>query len=59
VWFFAPLKSQAEVLSPEQYFLRPSLDRDKFPSARKIVLSPELEAKIQAQEEAGHLVFQE
>lgn len=59
VWFFAPLKSQAEVLSPEQYFLRPTLDREKFPAARKMTLSPELEAKIQAQEEAGHLVFQE
>jgi len=44
---------------PEQYFLRPTLDRDKFPDARKIALSPELEAKIQAQEVAGHLVFQE
>jgi len=59
VWFFAPLKSQSEVLTPEQYFLRPTLDRDKFPASRKIVLPPELEAKIQAQEAAGHLVFQE
>jgi hypothetical protein len=59
VWFFAPLKSQSEVLTPEQYFLRPTLDRDKFLASRKIVLSPELEAKIQAQEAAGHLVFQE
>ncbi len=59
VWFFAPLKSQSEVLTPEQYFLRPTLDREKFPQARKIVLSPELEVKIQQQEAAGHLVFQE
>ncbi len=59
VWFFAPLKSQSEVLTPEQYFLRPTLDRDKFPASRKIELSPALEAKIQAQEAAGHLVFQE
>jgi len=59
VWFFAPLKSQAEVLTPEQYFLRPTLDRDKFPAARKLVLTPEIEAKIQAQETAGHLMFQE
>jgi hypothetical protein len=59
VWFFAPLKSQAEVLTPDQYFLRPTLDREKFPQVRKIVLSPEIEAKIQAQEVAGHLVFQE
>ncbi|MBI3247101.1 MAG: DUF1329 domain-containing protein [Deltaproteobacteria bacterium] len=59
VWFFAPLKSQSEVLTPEQYFLRPLLEREKFPASRKIALSPELEAKIQAQEAAGHLVFQE
>lgn len=59
VWFFAPLKSQSEVLTSEQYFLRPTLDRDKFPQARKIVLPAELEEKIQAQEAAGHLVFQD
>jgi hypothetical protein len=39
--------------------LRPTLDREKFPQARKIVLSPEIEAKVQAQEAAGHLVFQD
>jgi uncharacterized protein DUF1329 len=59
VWFFAPLKSQAEVLTPEQYFLRPMLDREKFPAVRRIELPPELEAKIRAQEDAQHLVFQE
>lgn len=59
VWFFAPLKSQSEVLTPDQYFLRPTLDREKFPQVRKIVLPAELEAKIQAQEAAGHLVFQD
>src|SRR5258707_13202491 len=52
VWFFAPLKSQSEVLTPEQYFLRPTLDREKFPQARQISLSPELETKIQQQEAA-------
>jgi hypothetical protein len=58
-WFFAPLKSQSEVLTPEQYFLCPTLECAKFPASRKIVLSPELESKIQAQEAAGHLVFQQ
>ena len=57
VWFFAPLKSQAEVLTPEQYFLRPHLDREKFPADRKIALTPDIEEKMQAQEAAGHLVF--
>ena len=59
MWFFAPLKSQSEVLTPEQYFLRPTLDREKFPATRKISLSPEIEAKYRAQETAGHLVFQD
>ncbi|MGH7962114.1 MAG: DUF1329 domain-containing protein, partial [Candidatus Binatia bacterium] len=58
-WYFAPLKSQVEVTTPEQFFLRPTLDRDKFPQERKIVLPPELEARIQAQEAAGHLRFGE
>lgn len=31
VWFFAPLKSQAEVLTPEQYFLRPHLGPGQIP----------------------------
>jgi hypothetical protein len=56
-WHFAPLKSQVEVTSAEQYFLRPTLDRDKFPEHRKIVLSSALEARIQAQEAKGRLVF--
>ncbi len=57
VWYFAPRKSQSEVRTPEQYFLRPTLDRDKFPEHRTITLSSDIEEKIRAQEEAGHLVF--
>ena len=59
VWYFAQLKSQAEVRTPEQYFLRPRLDREKFPEDRTIVLSADLEEKIRLQETAGHLVFTE
>ena len=59
MWYFAQLKSQSEVLTPEAYFLRPTLDREKFPTHRKIELSAEMEEKIRAQEEAGHLVFPE
>ena len=59
VWYFAQLKSQAEVQTPEQYFLRPHLDREKFPEARPIVLSADLEEKIRLQEAAGRLVFTE
>jgi hypothetical protein len=58
-WYFAPLKSQVEVTSPKQYFLRPTLDRNKFPRERKIVLTSELEEKIGVQETAGYLLFDE
>lgn len=57
VWFPVPLKTQATVRSPEEFFLRPHLYREKFPEERKIVLPAELEARIQAQEEAGRIVF--
>lgn len=59
VWFVAPLKSQATVPNPETFFLRPALYREKFPQERQIVLSPQLEARIRAQEAAGRLVFEE
>jgi hypothetical protein len=59
VWFVAPLKSQATVPNPQAFFLRPALYRDKFPKDRQIVLSPQLEARIRAQEAAGRLVFEE
>ena len=56
-WFPVPLKTQAGVSEPEEFFLRPHLYRDKFPTERTITLSPDLEARIQAQEKAGRLVF--
>lgn len=59
VWFVAPLKSQATMPNPEAFFLRPALYRDKFPQERQIMLSPQLEARIRAQETAGQLVFEE
>ena len=57
VWFPVPLKTQATVRSPEEFFLRPHLYREKFPEERKIVLPAELEARIQAQEVAKRIVF--
>ena len=38
-------------------FLRPRLYRDKLPEKRKIVIPPEVDARIQAQDAAGRLVF--
>jgi Protein of unknown function (DUF1329) len=57
-WLVDALKSQTLIEDPEQYFLRPEIDREKFPQARKIVLTPELEYRVQAQETAGHLIFE-
>ena len=57
-WMVQPLKSQVLVRSPSEYWLRPHIDREKFPETRKIVLTPEVEARIAAQEAAGHIVFE-
>ena len=56
-WFPAPLKTQSGVRTPEEFFLRPHLYRDKFPHERKILLSDILEERIKAQEAAGYIVF--
>jgi hypothetical protein len=45
--------------SPEEFFLRPALELGKFPIERKIQLSPELTARIEAQEREGRLVFEQ
>lgn len=57
VWFPVPLKTQATVHKPEDFFLRPHLYREKFPQERTPTLTPEVEARVQAQEAAGRVVF--
>ena len=56
-WRLTSLKSQAEVPTPQEFFLRPALEEEKFPEDRRIELSAELRARVQAQEQAGRLVF--
>jgi hypothetical protein len=56
-WRLTSLKSQAEVAAPQEFFLRPALEEGKFPGERRIALSAELRARVQAQEQAGRLVF--
>ena len=56
-WFPAPLKTQAGISLPEEFFLRPQLHRGKFPKERDLVLPAYLEERIQDQEEAGYIVF--
>jgi len=53
------VKSQVEVAQPEQFFLRPALEEEKFPSLRSIQLSAEIAARVQAQDAAGRLVFEQ
>lgn len=59
VWFIGGVKSQSDINSPDEFFLRPALHEDKFPHERTIELPPDLRARIDAQEKAGRLVFQE
>lgn len=57
-WLIEPIKSQARIESPDQFFLRPHLYPDKFPADRNPTLPPTVDARYRAQEAAGHLVFE-
>ncbi len=57
-WLVEPIRSQMLIDDPRQYFLRPELYTGRFPELRKIVLTPDLQARVLAQEAAGHLVFE-
>ena len=59
VWFIGGVKSQADIHGPDEFFLRPALFEGKFPEERRTDLPPDLRARIDAQEKAGHLVFSE
>ena len=52
------VKTQAQVSSPELFFLRPALEEEKFPEERSLQLPAEMIARVQAQEAAGRLVFE-
>jgi len=56
-WLVKPVKTQGLIQNPDDYFMRPHLDPEKFPDVRHIEISPELQARIAAQDSAGHLVF--
>jgi hypothetical protein len=56
-WRLTSLKTQSDVPSPREFFLRPALEEEKFPEERHLNLAPELYARVQAQEQAGRLVF--
>lgn len=58
-WHLNPVRSYLGVEQPEEFFLRPHLDLGKFPEHRQISLPAELMERIQAQDEAGRLIFEE
>lgn len=45
------------IRDPEHFYLRPKLYPGKFPGERNATVPPEIQARIDAQEAAGHLVF--
>ena len=56
-WRRYPQDSQSMVSSPEQFYLRPDLLKNHFPGERPVSVSPSVQARIDAQNKAGHLVF--
>lgn len=56
-WVPKALNDFVRPSKPEDFYLRPSLDEEKFPAERRIELPSELAARIAAQEREGHLVF--
>ena len=42
---------------PDEYYMRPRLFADKFPDARNVSIPADVEARVRAQNEAGHLIF--
>ncbi|MGE0823184.1 MAG: DUF1329 domain-containing protein [Candidatus Binatia bacterium] len=58
-WYLdSSVKSQSEVAQPDLFFLRPDLEKERFPEVRRIQLPVEVVARVQAQEAAGRLVFE-
>lgn len=58
-WYLdTSIKTQAMVSYPDEYFMRPAIQAEKFPGERPIQLPPELAARIEAQNAAGRLVFE-
>jgi hypothetical protein len=56
-WLKYRQRTQALGDSPKEFYLRPSLERGKFPEERRILVAPDVEERIRAQNAAGHLVF--
>ena len=57
-WIIAPMKSEVRILDPDTYYMRPYLHAEKFPQVRDVSLSPDLAARVKAQNDAGYLIFE-
>ena len=57
-WLVEPMKSEVRILDPDTFYMRPALYPEKFPRQRDVSLVPDLAARVQAQQAAGHLVFE-
>ncbi len=56
-WLRNGARSQSLVVDPEKFHLRPDLLEGRFPDDRPLSLSPEVRARVEAQDAAGRLVF--
>ncbi|MEM7543829.1 MAG: hypothetical protein AAF384_19905 [Pseudomonadota bacterium] len=57
-WKYEPLKTQTRIEAPDQFFMRPLVYPEKFPQHRNPTLPGPIDARYQAQEGAGRLVFE-
>ncbi len=57
-WTQAPVDVKEEIRSPQEFYLRPHLHREKLPQDRRIEVPAALEERLRAQEAARHLVFE-
>ena len=57
-WLVEPIKSLVVIRDPEQFYLRPKLYPGKFSGARNVSLPPAVQARVDAQEAAGRLIFE-
>ena len=57
-WLVEPMKSEVRILDPDTYYMRPHLQPEKFPQVRDVSLPSDLAARVKAQNQAGHLIFE-
>ena len=57
-WLVEPMKSEVRIQDPDTFYMRPDLHPEKFPQQRDVSLPADLIERVQAQNAAGHLVFE-